>query len=372
MDIGFDASDLCTARADGTTRYTYELLKRLPQRTPEHTWHVFAPCAKPSVYDIDAPNLVWHASPWPKYWTQMRMPFDLFRVRPDVLFMPIQQLPIFRPRKMKTISTIHDLAFHMYGEQTTFKDWLLLHIFTAQVAREADHITAVSGATAKDIAHTYGRRRNVHTVPHGVNHEMFYPPSEEERDKAMHILTNDFPKLKKPFILSVGQIQPRKNYARLITAFELLTQNHAFEDMQLVIAGGHGWLQDSTFKRVKSSIQKRSIHMLGRVNDTQLKALYWNAEVFALPSLYEGFGMPILEAMACGTPVVTSNTSSMPEVAGDAAILVNPHRAGSIRNGLTKALRAREELSQKGIAHAATYTWDAAADEVVKIIESYK
>ena len=369
MNIGFDASDLCTNRADGTTRYTRELLDRLPSLLPEHTIHAFAPCSKPE-FVRSAPNLVWHSSPWPKWWTQLRLPFELFRVRPDVLFMPIQQLPILRPAKMKTISVVHDLAFHAYGNQTTYKDWLLLHAFTAQACRQADEIIAVSQSTADDIAHTYGRTKNVHVIAHGVNHQQFYPPPNDQ-DTRFAELAAKYPKLRQPYILSVGQIQPRKNFVRLIEAFELLKKNKEYADYQLVIAGSHGWLQESIIKRVATSIEKPSIHMLGRVPDEIFLPLYWNAAVFALVSLYEGFGLPILEAMAAGIPVVASNTSSLPEVMGSAGVSVNPHKAGSIRDGLQRAIQQRDMLCVAGINRARTCTWEVTATQVAKLIQTY-
>lgn len=370
MNIGFDGSDLCTNRADGTTRYTKELLQRLPSLLKGHTIHVFAPGPQPKSLSLDS-NVMWHSSPWPKWWTQMRLPFELFREHIDVLFMPIQQLPIIRPRNMKTVSVIHDLAFHTYGKQTTYKDWLLLHAFTAQVARQADAIIAVSQSTANDISHVYGRTKNLYTIPHGVNTHEFYIGTSEQKDTARNRLLEKYPKLKHPYILSVGQIQPRKNFARLISAFELLKRSKEYANLHLVIGGSHGWLQESVTKRVNTSIQKPFIHMLGRVPDELLLPLYWNAQVFALVSLYEGFGLPVLEAMASGTAVVASNTSSLPEVFGTAGVSVNPHKAGSIRNGLQQALANRAALQEQGIEQAKKFNWDTTAQKVASILLSY-
>ncbi|MGH9856422.1 MAG: glycosyltransferase, partial [Acidobacteriota bacterium] len=168
MNIAFDASDLVTGRADGTTRYTLELLRHLPRLGKDHHWHLLAPghMSRWAKKELDKlpKNVTWHASPWPKFWTQMRLPLELFRLRPDVLFMPIQQLPVIRPWKMKTVAVAHDLAFHLYPEQFTYKNWLLLHVFTAQAVREADDIIAVSEATAQDITHYYGRKKRVHVI----------------------------------------------------------------------------------------------------------------------------------------------------------------------------------------------------------------
>lgn len=364
MNVGFDASDLCTSRADGTTRYTREILKRLPGLLPEDKLHVFAPCDRGTSYTSQATNISWHSSLFPKYWTQLRLPFDLFRFRPNVLFMPIQQLPIIRPPWMRTVSVVHDLAFHMYPDQFKYKDWLLLHTFTAQVAREADDIIAVSQSTASDIAKYYGRTQNVHVVYHGVDHSRFNTEGEET---SWQKLQKQHPKLKQPYLLYVGQIQPRKNLVRLIAAFEQVKSE--YPTLQLAISSGHGWLQEKTLERIQTSRFVRDIIMLGRTADDLLPALYQHAAAFTLVSLYEGFGLPALEAMACGASVVVSNTSSLPEVVGDAGVLVNPSHVPSIRDGIIKALKNSETFNKLGPDQAKKFTWDNTASKIVEIFD---
>jgi len=367
MKVGFDVSDLSTNRADGTTRYTAELAKRMPVLVPDNQWLFYAP-GKLVINHSTPPNVTKRIVPWPKYWTQLRLPFALEKDKPDVLFMPIQQLPLLRPRKTKTIAVIHDLAVHRFPEQFTYKDWALLQIFSAQVAHEADHIISVSEATARDIEKYYGRTENVHVVHHGVDHARFRLPDNNERNRSWQLLTERYTKLHKPYLLYIGQIQPRKNLERLIAAFEIL--RHDNPDLQLVIGGGHGWLQKPILERAKHSPVAENILFLGRVPEDLLPALYWQADVFVLPSLYEGFGMPVLEAMACGCPVVTSNVSSLPEVAGDAAVLVDPNSVESITRGIKEALNDKQSLSTKGIEQAKQFDWDKTARETYKIIAS--
>ncbi len=344
MKIAFDVSDLCTNRADGTTRYTKELAARLPELAADHTWRLFGPCAP-------------YGSPWPKYWTQTKLPIDLYCGRTDVLFMPIQQLPIIRPR-MKTVAVVHDLAFHYYPELFTFKDWALLHLFTAQVAREADRIIAVSHATADDLDRFYGRGKNVSVVHHGVDLERF---SQSVRNSEAKV-----PDTLKPYVLFVGQIQPRKNIVRLVEAFERLAEQD--RELHLVIAGGHGWLQEPILQRIKQSPQYMRIKVLGPVADDHLPGLYAHAEVFVLPSLYEGFGMPVLEAMAAGCPVVTSTVSSLPEVAGEAAVLVDSTSVPAIADGIQRARQHRSELIARGRQRAAEFTWEKTARATLRVL----
>jgi len=307
-------------------------------------------------------------SPWKKYWTQFRLPWDLMKLKLDVLFMPIQQIPYLVPRGIRTVAVVHDLAVHTYPEQFTYKDWLLLHVFSAYVARQADEIIAVSQATADDIKKHYGRSERVAVIHHGLDHDRFRRGAASEKEQAWSKIQAKYPGLRQPYILYVGQVQPRKNLIRLMEAFEQIAERD--KELQLVVAGGHGWLKKKIEEKAARSKHKERIHMLGPVAEELLPGLYWNAEVFVLPSLYEGFGMPILEAMGSGCPVVTSDTSCMPEVAGGAAQLIDPLRAASIKEGIEQARRDRATLSEAGLRRAAMFDWDKTAAETAKIISN--
>lgn len=368
MKIGFDVSDLATDRADGTTRYTRELAARLPDMAQQHEWIFFSPFDSESIRRIaqDKPNVKIVLSPWPKYWTQSRLWLDLYREDIDVLFMPIQQLPVVRPRKIKTVSTVHDLAFHEYGQHFTYKDWVLQHVFTAYVARQATRVIAVSKSTANDMTRFYGRKENIDVIHHGLDSDRFRLPISGELESSWEKLKAEMAGLRRPYLLYVGQIQPRKNLERLVGAFERLGSER--KELHLVMAGGHGWLQKPIRERIEQSPLADRILLPGRVPDELLPALYWQAEVFVLPALYEGFGMPILEAMACGCPVVTSNVSSMPEVAGEAAVLVDPKSEESIASGIRNAVGRREELVHKGVERVRNFSWEKCARETLEVL----
>ncbi len=366
MKIAFDISDLATGRADGTTRYTNEIAQRLPKLASDHNWNYLAPRIPASLVSCQLPNVTCQESPWPKYWTQLRLPFELMRFKPDVLLMPIQQIPYFRPNNFRTVAVVHDLAVHKYPEQFTYKDWVLLHIFSAYVAREADQIIAVSQATADDIRRYYGRVKNVHVIHHGLDHTQFREPSLEERATSWARLNTQYRSLRRPYILFIGQIQPRKNITRLVSAFEQVSVKRP--DLQLVIAGSHGWLQKPILEAVRTSRAPLKILLLGRVSDNLLPALYWNAELFVLPSLYEGFGLPVLEAMACGCPVVTSNVSSLPEIAGSAAIFIDPQDVDSIKDGIIQAMEKPKDLVSLGLKRAKQFNWGKTARQTLDVI----
>jgi glycosyltransferase involved in cell wall biosynthesis len=189
-------------------------------------------------------------------------------------------------------------------------------------------------------------------------------PGESEHLRARYGLTAG------SYILSVGTIQPRKNYVRLIHAFARL-QTHNLTNRQLVLAGGRGWLYEDIFAEAERHGDR--VRILGFVDEADLPALYRNAALFAFPSLYEGFGLPVLEAMACGTPVVCSNVSSLPEVAGDAALLVDPLDIASIAEAMARVLQdagLRQDMVARGRSQAARFTWARAARHLLSTLDA--
>ena len=177
--------------------------------------------------------------------------------------------------------------------------------------------------------------------------------------------------LRHPLVLGVGTLEPRKNHIGLIKAF-YQAQKKKNGPAMLALAGGKGWLYEETQQLVEDLKIEKKVRFLGRVSDLELVTLYSLADVFAFPSFFEGFGMPPLEAMACGAPVITSNTSSLPEVTGDAAILVDPHDTNEIANAIARILgdeQLREELRQKGYLQVQHYTWPKAAHKMLSVYQ---
>jgi len=170
-------------------------------------------------------------------------------------------------------------------------------------------------------------------------------------------------------VLSVGTLQPRKNFERLIEAHARL---RASSKIDLVIAGGPGWMYEGIFRRVEELELQGVVHFPGYVADEDLPALYSEADVFVFPSLYEGFGLPPLEAMACGTPVVTSNVSSLPEVVGDAALVVDPRDVGALAKAMEQVLgdaSLRGAMVQRGLVQAQQFTWSRAAEQLLRVYQ---
>jgi glycosyltransferase involved in cell wall biosynthesis len=228
--------------------------------------------------------------------------------------------------------------------------------------RKAHTILTVSETSRRDIEHYYPfARGKVVVIPNAPGPVSWIKPDYDSA-KLWSIESS--------FILAVGTVQPRKNLVRLIQAYILL-QTTGSVRARLLIVGRHAWQSQIIREAVKQSPDPDDIVFLGYVDDPTLAALYHTCDVFAFPSLYEGFGLPVVEAMACGAPVITSNTSSLPEVAGEAAVLVDPHSTEEIAEALAKVLNSssmREELCERGRHRAAQFSWENSARRILGVM----
>lgn len=289
------------------------------------------------------------------------VPMDSLVGDADIFHATDHLLP--RLRSMRSVFTLHDLSFLTCPETHLPANRWFLRIAVPVFVRRADAVICISEHTRRDAVQHYGLdETKVFVVPEGVD-DRFRPVSDEQvaAIRARYSLPEDY-------ILFVGTIEPRKNLIALLEAFRALRSEGREE--RLVIVGRKGWLHGATFARVRELGLEGEVQFPGYVADEDLPALYRAASVFAFPSLYEGFGLPPLEAMSCGTPVVCSDSSSLPEVCGDAAILVAPR---DIR-GLTGALRRvlddtalQRDLRERGVRQAAKFSWRHAATSTVSI-----
>jgi glycosyltransferase involved in cell wall biosynthesis len=229
--------------------------------------------------------------------------------------------------------------------------------FTRNAVRRADRIIAISESTKRDLCELLGADAGrVDVVHHGVDHELFRPDVTPAQRTT-------------PYILSVGTLQPRKNYVMLMRAFNRLCESRC-KQIELLIAGQRGWMYDEIEAEAKKSPYAGRIHLLGYVGDEMLAPLYRGATLVAMPSLYEGFGLPLLEAMACGAPVVASNASSFPEVAGDAAVLLDPDEPDVWAEAMRELLgneEKRRALQQKAIERAELFSWERTAQQTLVV-----
>jgi glycosyltransferase involved in cell wall biosynthesis len=291
-------------------------------------------------------------------WHRLRLPLfaDAWAGGADIFHSPDFTLPPLW--SARGILTVHDLTFMHYPEHALPGLVDYLNAAVPRSVRRARLVLADSESTKRDIVKLLGTPPDkVRVVYAGVGPE-FQPVSDPGALEAVCTRYG----LVWPFVLSVGTLEPRKNHLRLVRSFGRILPAHP--ELRLVLVGGKGWLyEDVTAEVARLGLQDRVVFP-GFVADADLPAVYTLASIFAFPSLYEGFGLPVLEAMACGTPVVCSNASSLPEVAGDAAILVDPTDVDALARALHQALSdqpRRQVMQTRGRAQAARFTWSAAA-----------
>jgi glycosyltransferase involved in cell wall biosynthesis len=382
MRIGIDYT-AAARQGGGIGRYTRELVQALLCRESVHQYALFAAVGGLGARDwrLAIENLQslvfsfkFRAVPltddWlHRLWQRLRLPIPVEVITGplDIFYSPDFVLPPTL-RTTRTLLTVHDLSFLHYPDAfvPSLRQYLE-RVVPRSVAR-ADRVLADSKSTRDDlVAYFDTPPEKVEVLYSGVD-SRFRPekaPGEEERLKTKYGIES-------PYILSVGTLQPRKNYVRLIKAFaNLPLANLQLANLQLVIAGGRGWLYEEIFAEAEKHGNR--VRILGFVDDADLPALLRNAVLFAFPSLYEGFGIPPLEAMACGTPVVCSNASSLPEVAGDAALMVDPLDVDGLAEAMARALEdddLRGKMIAEGLTQAARFTWEGAARQLLDSFEA--
>lgn len=288
---------------------------------------------------------------------------EVRRNRYDVFHGLSNFLPV--KRVCPYVVSIHDLTYFVQPERCPFIRRQYWYKMTGRTVKVADAIVTCSENSRRDIERFFPTSTGkVHVVPYGIRER--YRPLTYDREGSTLPTRN----IRQPYVLFVGTLEPGKNVARIIDAFDAIASDHP--DHLLVIGGGKGWLYEDIFQAAERARHKDRIRFVGHLNDTEVVDFMNFAEVLCFPSLYEGFGLPPLEAMACGTPVVTSNISSIPEVVGDAALLVNPREVGEIAAALQQVLGSQElraDLRSRGLQQAAKFSWEKAA---LRTLEVYR
>lgn len=300
-------------------------------------------------------------------WTQRALPRALLEDRPAVFLSPVTQLPLHCPGKC--IAAVMDLAYVSFAEHFTLRQRVLARVQTAWCVRRADLLLSLSEATQRDLQRLYCvPPERAPVVLAGPSPQFVAPKDGGEAARVRAAL-----KLPGRFVLYLGRLQPRKNIPHLVESFAQVVARHPELPHHLVIAGDRGWMYDGIYAAAQASPARERIHFTGFVEDADVPGLVAAADVLALVSLWEGFGLPVIEAMACGTAVLTSNTSSLPEVAGDAAALADPCDVNDIARQLERLLlddAYRSTLAARGPAQAAKFTWGETAARVMRAVES--
>lgn len=361
MLIGIDGNEAnLTIHRVGINQYAYSILKSLWGLGTNHKFIIYL--KSPPISDLPPakPGWTYRVIPFQRLWTQTRLPFDLFfhTPRPDIFLSLTHYSPRWSP--IPTVVAIMDLGFLRYPDQFTKKDFNQLKNWTAYSVRKASKIIAISENTKKDITLIYNRDPGDITVTHlGYDRELFKPQLNPAILKKYHITT--------PYFLFLSSLKPSKNIENLIQAFFQL--NHP--DYSLVIVGKKAWLYEKIFAKVKSLGLKDRVIFTGFIPEEDIPPLMTHARAFVLPSYYEGFGIPVLEAMACDTPVIVSKVASLPEVAGPAGIYVDPYSVDSITEGLkTATTNAHSRFVKLGQSRVKLFSWDKAARETLGVLES--
>ena len=365
MKIGIDGNEANVDKKVGIGEYAYELLVEFSKPlSSEIEFEIFLKTEPRVELPKTSGNWKYNVFGPKKLWTQIALPLNLFMdfPKPDVFFSPTHYAPRFSP--VPTVISVMDLSYVHYPELFKKSDLYQLRNWTSYSVKAAKRILTISNSSKDDIIKLYHvpEDRVIVTYP-GVKQAAQINSSMEKLKEKYTILGE--------FILFVGTLQPRKNIVRLIEAYsKLVAQSKKVP--QLVIVGKKGWLYEDILSAPKRFGVEKGVIFLEFVPDSDLALLYRNALCFVLPSLYEGFGLPILEAMRYGCPVVTSNVSSLPEAAGDAAVYIDPNNTEDIAQKLKLVisdLKLREELIEKGKKQVQKFSWEKAAKETLEILK---
>jgi glycosyltransferase involved in cell wall biosynthesis len=381
--IGIDASRAVTKQRTGTEAYAYFLINALIPLAAErnYTLRLYFNQPPPRGLFPEASHVETAVLPQRRLWTHTRLAWELYRKPPDVFFTPAHVIPL--TYRSPSAATIHDLGYHHFPEAHPRTQLAYLRWSTRHNGRSATRIIADSQATKTDLIqldHIPAAKINV--VYPGIDPDL---ASVENKERITAVLQKYG--ITPPYFLYLGTLQPRKNLVRLVQAFVNSSVPH-----QLVLAGKPGWLSQPILDEVEKAKGRRqkaedSIHnsqftihnyqfvLPGYIEDTDKAVLLSAATALLFPSLYEGFGFPALEAQACGTPVLTSNTSSLPEVVGSSAIQVDPLDTAAITaaiQNLANDNKLCQQLAEKGVENVKKFTWQETAVHVLNTLESCK
>lgn len=363
MNIGIDAAPL-RFRLAGVGWYLWELVQEFLALSENDLFFLYASrplcVSHPGArfrYRTAHDGLLVPGS----FWMQLHARNFARRDHLDCFWAASHHLPMSLPDNVRTAFSVHDLVSIYYPEHMGRLNAIVHHLYFRKSVERADVILAVSLRTKTDLIRELGvPEAKVHVVHAGVASGFQPIPMVEVAERIQRLGIPD------KYLLSVGTIEPRKNYPLL---FQVIA---GLPDLHLVIAGRKGWKYGKILSQIAELGLDRRVHLLEYVSTPDLVALYNAAQLVVLPSVYEGFGLPVLEAMACGTPVLASNTSSLPEVGGDAAAYFESNSVESLRAELVRLLAdpvARAAMSARGLARAKEFTWQRAARTALALIE---
>ncbi len=355
MLVGIDASRAIAGPRTGTENYSLGLIRALLERRRFDYRLYFRDAPPPELAALSRPGVEMRLMPALRLWTHTRLAAEVLRHSPDALLVPAHVLPLTHPPA--TVVTVHDVGFRYFPAAHTRRQRAYLELSTLWAARRAARLLADSEATKRDVMRLYGVAPERILVAYPAVDPQYTPnavPDEAALLRRRYGLPDRY-------VLFVGTLQPRKNAGVLIEALP-----HVPEDISLVLVGRPGW--GGEVDRLQALTQRwgliERVHFLGHTPAADLPGLMRQALALALPSLHEGFGMPLAEAMACGTPTLAANTSSLPEVVGDAGLLLPPREPLAWASTITQVAvneTLRRKMRQRGLVRARMFTWERAA-----------
>lgn len=365
MIIGIDGNEANVEKQVGVSVYSRNLLTRFAAKATADTRFKVYLRAKPvDGMPVENEFFTYVIVPGPVMWTRLFLPAHLYLSRGiDVFFSPAHYAPAHCPVPM--VVTIHDLAYFYFPNEFLKKDLYKLKAWTESSVKRARHLIAVSKTTKKDIIKFYGiDQQHISVVYNGFEKDVA-PEGAPWTDVSAAYGIED-----KKYVLYVGTLQPRKNIALLIRSFGTFKNEHR---MKLVIVGKKGWMYDDILKEAERYGLRESVIFTDYIPDDSVVTLYRHAFCFVMPSLYEGFGIPVLEAMSQSCPVISSFASSLPEVGGDACLYFDPHNDKELSDKivlLSKDASLRKSLVQEGKQRITQFSWDTCAEQTLEVIRS--
>lgn len=370
MKIAVNAMQVRAAKS-GVGQYIHALLESAIKLAPDDQFLVYCNASNEANYTYDASNSstrVWGLIGKPR---PVRLSYEYAFLANEL---QSQQLDVFHGgsnflplRKVcPYVVSIHDLSYHVQPERCPPVRRYYWYALTRHSINAADRIITISENSKRDLVSFFPHAEGKIRITQLAAHKRFKKLTGDRIDLLDSAFTEKLGE--RPYVLYVGTLEPGKNVGRIVRAFDAIADN--FPDHVLLLAGDKGWLYESIFLTIEKSRHRDRVLYVGHVSDSDAVALFNFADLFVFPSLYEGFGLPPLEAMACGCPVITSNRSSVPEVVGEAAIQVDPESEEELAKAMTRVLEnesLRNELSEAGLKRAGQFSWDRCASETLAV-----
>ena len=383
MKIAINAKAAVQKNRTGVEEYAYQVIKHLTllPEAKAHQFFLLIPKDRQVTLDFSLPKnffikeLYW---PLPFFWSQIRLTWELLINPLDVFFVHVHVLPFFCPKN--AVATVHGLEYEHFPQYYPSWGYYYLRWNTKNIVKRAKKIIAVSENTKKDLINLYaGAAKKIRVVHHGYHVNKGIP---DEQNSGVNVFANSFAqpnqalhlfqKIKKPYLLYIGRIETKKNIQGMLEAFSLLKEKYYLQH-QLVLAGGKGYGYEILQSLLSNYKNKADVILTGYFSQSEKQPLLNNADVFLFPSFYEGFGLPILEAQASELPIVTSYASSMPEVAGQGALFIDPNNPAQIAEAVYKIISdkaLRDKLIWLGKENLKKFSWEKCARETLKVITS--